>query len=168
MEEYRGEASNGLGEWTETLAAKRTDESPAIDEQLIEEVCARENCKQALKRVKANKGSPGADGMTVQQLPEYLKEQDEGCGLRSGSCGRGGPRVLRNSANGAWVKTWPHKRRVALMVRGGLRTVRHSRLRCPMLTSTRSGFRDGLSVDCLTRRTAGWTRMSGGVGGEEL
>ena len=73
-EEYRGEAPNGLGEGTETLAAKRTVESPAIDEQWIEEVCERENCKQALKRVKANKGSPGADGMTVQELPGYLKE----------------------------------------------------------------------------------------------
>jgi hypothetical protein len=27
-----------------------------------------------LKRVKANKGSAGVDGMTVQQLPEYLKQ----------------------------------------------------------------------------------------------
>jgi RNA-directed DNA polymerase len=40
----------------------------------MEEVCERENCKQALARVKANKGSAGVDGMTVQQLPEYLKE----------------------------------------------------------------------------------------------
>src|ERR1035438_10113480 len=36
--------------------------------------CGRENCKQALRRVKANKGSAGVDGMTVQQLPEYLKQ----------------------------------------------------------------------------------------------
>jgi len=74
MEEDRGEAPKGLREGTETLAAKREDESPAIDEQWIEEVCERENCQQALKRVKANRGSPGVDGMTVQQLPEYLKE----------------------------------------------------------------------------------------------
>jgi RNA-directed DNA polymerase len=40
----------------------------------MEEVCERENCKQALARVKANKGSPGADRMTVQQLPEHLKQ----------------------------------------------------------------------------------------------
>jgi RNA-directed DNA polymerase len=40
----------------------------------MEEVCERENCKQALARVKANKGSAGVDGMTVQQLPEYLKQ----------------------------------------------------------------------------------------------
>jgi RNA-directed DNA polymerase len=74
LEEDRGEAPNGLREGTETLAAKRTDESPAIDEQLMEEVCERENCKQALARVKANKGSPGVDGITVHELPEYLKQ----------------------------------------------------------------------------------------------
>src|SRR5436853_6037312 len=40
----------------------------------MEEVCERENCKQALARVKANKGSPGVDGMTVHELPGYLKQ----------------------------------------------------------------------------------------------
>jgi hypothetical protein len=34
MEEYRGEAPNGLGEGTETLVAKRGTESPAIDEAI--------------------------------------------------------------------------------------------------------------------------------------
>lgn len=74
MEESRSEAPTASGEGTESLAAKRGTESPAIDEQLMEEVCGRGNCKQALARVKANKGSPGADGMTVQELPEYLKQ----------------------------------------------------------------------------------------------
>ncbi len=36
----------------------------------------------------------------------------------------------------------PRKRRAALTVRGGWRIARHSASRCPMLTSTRSGFRD--------------------------
>ena len=74
MEEYRGEAPTGLREGTESCAGKRGTESPAIAEQLMEEVCERENCKQALKRVKANKGSPGVDGMTVHDLPGYLKQ----------------------------------------------------------------------------------------------
>src|SRR6201998_4479884 len=74
MEEDRGEAPKGLQEGTESFAGERGTESPAITEQLMEEVCERENCKQALKRVKANKGSAGVDGMTVQQLPEYLKQ----------------------------------------------------------------------------------------------
>ena len=74
LEESRSEAPTASGEGTESSAGKRGMESPAITEQLMEEVCERENCKQALKRVKANKGSAGVDGMTVQQLPEYLKQ----------------------------------------------------------------------------------------------
>ena len=74
MEEDRGEAPKSLREGTESSRAKRGTESPAITEQLMEEVCGRANCKQALKRVKANKGSAGVDGMTVQQLPEFLKQ----------------------------------------------------------------------------------------------
>jgi len=74
MEGDRGEAPKGLPEGTESSAGKRGIESPAIAEQLMEEVCGRENCRQALQRVKANKGSAGVDGMTVQQLPEYLKQ----------------------------------------------------------------------------------------------
>jgi len=70
----RGEAPKNLSAGTESFAGKRGTESPAICEQLMEEICERENCKQALKRVKANKGSPGVDRMTVQQLPEYLKQ----------------------------------------------------------------------------------------------
>lgn len=74
LEEDRGEAPKGLWEGTESSGGKRGIESPAIAEQLMEEVCERENCKQAWKRVKANKGSAGVDGMTVQQLPEFLKQ----------------------------------------------------------------------------------------------
>ena len=74
MEESRSEAPTASVEGIESSAGKRGTESPAIAEQLMEEVCERENCKQALKRVKANKGSAGVDGMTVQQLPEYLKQ----------------------------------------------------------------------------------------------
>lgn len=74
LEEDRSEAPRACEEGTETSAGKRGTESPAIGEQLMEEVCERENCKRALARVKANKGSGGMDGMTVQQLPEFLKQ----------------------------------------------------------------------------------------------
>lgn len=74
-EEYRGEAPKGLGEGTETRVAKRIAESPAFGSCWMEEVCGRENCLHALARVKANRGSAGMDGMTVQQLPGFLKQQ---------------------------------------------------------------------------------------------
>ena len=74
-EETRSEAPQASGEGSETHTAKRMIESPARNnEQLMEEVCGRENCLQALKRVKSNKGSAGIDGMTVDDLSAYLKE----------------------------------------------------------------------------------------------
>ena len=74
-EELRSEAPMAPGGGSETLTAKRMIESPASNnERLMEEVCERENCLQAFKRVKSNKGSPGIDGMTVDDLSAYLKE----------------------------------------------------------------------------------------------
>ncbi len=70
----RSEAPRDSGEGTETPMAKREAESMAISEQLMEAVCERKNCRQALARVKSNKGSAGIDGMTVEQLPAYLKQ----------------------------------------------------------------------------------------------
>lgn len=69
----RSEAPRDSVGGTESFAAKREAESPA-SEQLMEEVCGRQNCRQALARVKRNKGSAGVDGMTVEQLPAYLKQ----------------------------------------------------------------------------------------------
>jgi len=73
-EEPTGEAPRTEGEGTESLVAKRPAESPAEIERSMEEVVERENLKEALKRVKVNKGSPGVDGMTVHALPDHLKE----------------------------------------------------------------------------------------------
>jgi RNA-directed DNA polymerase len=41
---------------------------------MMEEIVERENLKEALRRVKKNKGSAGVDGMTVNQLGDYLKQ----------------------------------------------------------------------------------------------
>lgn len=74
-QQERSEAPRTADEGTETFTAKRMSESPAgKDERLMEEVCGRDNCLRALKRVKSNRGSAGIDGMTVGQLPVYLKE----------------------------------------------------------------------------------------------
>jgi RNA-directed DNA polymerase len=73
-EEGRGEAPKLIPAGTESSAAKRGIESPAITESLMEEVCEGENCKRALARVKANKGSPGVDGMMVRELPGFLQQ----------------------------------------------------------------------------------------------
>src|SRR5262249_42262026 len=45
-----------------------------MTEQLMEEVCNRENLVRAWKRVRRNKGSPGVDGMTIDDARDYLRE----------------------------------------------------------------------------------------------
>jgi len=69
----RGESPTADVEGTELPMAKRAAEDPTQLESLMEEVCQRDNLWKALKRVQANKGAPGVDGMTVHQLEKYLK-----------------------------------------------------------------------------------------------
>src|SRR5438445_11271862 len=69
-----GEAREAGREETESRPARNDPESPASTNRLMEEVCERENLKEALRRVKANKGSPGVDGMTVGGIADYLKQ----------------------------------------------------------------------------------------------
>src|ERR1700676_1083750 len=59
---------------TEPFVAKPISESPASAEQLMEEVCERENLVRAWKRVRSNQGSPGVDGMTIDGAKDYLRE----------------------------------------------------------------------------------------------
>lgn len=70
----RGEPAGRAGEGPEVLTAKHRTGSPAMSDQLMEEILERENLKKALKRVQANKGAPGIDGVTVDELPDYLRE----------------------------------------------------------------------------------------------
>jgi len=60
----------------ETPTAANGNERSGID-RLMERVVEGGNVKAALKRVKHNKGSPGVDGRTVDELPTYLAEQGE-------------------------------------------------------------------------------------------
>jgi RNA-directed DNA polymerase len=68
-----GEAREAGREETESSGAMNGTENPANTNRLMEEVCERENLKAALRQVKANKGSPGVDGMTVVGIKDYLK-----------------------------------------------------------------------------------------------
>jgi RNA-directed DNA polymerase len=55
-----------------TIASRET-QSPAENVQLMEIILDRQNMVRAYRRVLANKGAPGVDGMTVGQLKSYLK-----------------------------------------------------------------------------------------------
>jgi RNA-directed DNA polymerase len=70
----RGEALDAHHQGTEPPTAKRTSERPAEEDRLMEEVCDRKNLEKAWKRVRANKGGPGVDGLTIDETAEYLRK----------------------------------------------------------------------------------------------
>ena len=74
--------------------------------QLMEEVLERGNLRAALRRVVRNDGSPGIDGMTVKELPEYLKKE--------------WPKIRRQLLNGEY-KPQPVKRVEIPKPGGGIR-----------------------------------------------
>ena len=55
-----------------STAAK--EETSSETTELMKQVVERKNLKEALRRVVANKGAAGSDGMTVDELTPYLKE----------------------------------------------------------------------------------------------
>jgi len=65
----------------EAPRVKRSEEAPTATQGnersgtsgLLELALTRENLQAALKGVKKNKGSPGIDGMTVDELPDHLR-----------------------------------------------------------------------------------------------
>ncbi len=70
----KGEAPSAAAQATEARAAKACLERPAVAGPSMEAVVERENLKRALAQVKRNKGAAGIDGMSVDELPAYLKE----------------------------------------------------------------------------------------------
>jgi group II intron reverse transcriptase/maturase len=59
----RDERAGGLSEQPESIQPNA----------LLAQVLDRANLQRALKQVRQNKGAPGIDGMTVDELPQYLK-----------------------------------------------------------------------------------------------
>jgi len=70
----RGEAPSAAAQETEARAARACLERPAVAGPSMEAVVERENLRKALAQVKRNKGAAGVGGMTVDDLPAYLKE----------------------------------------------------------------------------------------------
>jgi len=69
--EARGEAPKRQRSEEVPTAAHGTGSSRGSD--LMERIVHRPNLQAALKRVKSNKGSPGIDGMTVDELSAHLR-----------------------------------------------------------------------------------------------
>lgn len=65
----------GREDTADLLIAGQPSEHPMFTLNLMEEICERSNLMSALKRVVRNHGAPGVDGMSVEELPQYLKTE---------------------------------------------------------------------------------------------
>ena len=52
-------------------------ERDSAQPELLEEILEKGNLNRAFKRVKANKGAPGIDGITVEETGAYLRENQK-------------------------------------------------------------------------------------------
>lgn len=52
-------------------------ERDSAQPELLEEILDKGNLNRAFKRVKANKGAPGIDGITVEEIGKYLRENQK-------------------------------------------------------------------------------------------
>jgi len=48
---------------------------PNQDDLLLERIFSRENMQEAWKRVKANKGAAGVDGLTIEAFPDFIRDR---------------------------------------------------------------------------------------------
>ena len=72
-----GEGGTGTGACEERQAATAWDQNRALTQHLMEKVAGSANLNQAYKRVKANGGAPGVDGMTVADLRPWIADNRE-------------------------------------------------------------------------------------------
>jgi RNA-directed DNA polymerase len=59
---------------SKSAASERRKDSIHGEEELLERILSRDNLNLAYQKVKANKGSHGVDGMTVDELLSHLKQ----------------------------------------------------------------------------------------------
>ena len=52
---------------------QRNDPKPTFSDDLFEQALSQINLHQAWKQVRANKGAPGVDGITIDEFPEWAK-----------------------------------------------------------------------------------------------
>ena len=64
-------------EYTEAYSPESREVDRKDGADLLEKVLSRDNLNKAYKRVKANKGASGVDGMTVDEALPWLKEHRE-------------------------------------------------------------------------------------------
>ena len=72
-----GDGGTGTAAFEEPQTPAAFDQARALTEYLMERVVERDNLNRAYRRVKANKGAPGVDGMTIRGLRDWIAAHKE-------------------------------------------------------------------------------------------
>jgi len=72
-----GEGGTGTGLLVEQQTLMVSNKTKDLATDLLEKACLRANLNRAYKRVKSNKGSPGIDGMTIDELGDWIRGNKE-------------------------------------------------------------------------------------------
>ena len=75
--EASGDGGTGTGPCEEPQAVTALEQQRALTQDLMERVVSSANLSQAYRRVKANKGSAGVDGMTILDLRPWLADHKD-------------------------------------------------------------------------------------------
>ena len=67
----------GLSTLGQELSMANVERKTKVMSKLLEEILSSDNIALAIKQVKANKGKPGVDKMTIEEVEDYFKENGE-------------------------------------------------------------------------------------------
>ncbi len=95
-----GDGGTGAGTRVEPQALAASDRQPALTQDLMERVASAANLNQAGKRVTANHGASGVDGMTIDGLPPGLADHKD-TAVAHGAAGHRAQERRAHEATGA-------------------------------------------------------------------
>jgi RNA-directed DNA polymerase len=72
-----GDSGTEAEVFEESQAFTASEPPRALTDLLMEEVCHPENLNQAYQQVKSNRGSSGIDGLTIDELPTWIREHKQ-------------------------------------------------------------------------------------------
>lgn len=152
-----GEGGTGPGACEEPQASAAWDHERALTRQLMEEVVGSANLNQAYKRVKANGGAAGVDGMEVTELRAWIAGNREQliASLLDGSYRPQPVRGVQIPKPGGGVRQLGIPTVVDRLVQQAITQVLEPRLD-PTFSASSFGFRPGRSAHDALRQARGY------------
>jgi RNA-directed DNA polymerase len=159
-----GDGGTGAGACAEPQASTAWERQRALTRHLMEEVASSANLNLAYKRVKANKGAAGVDGMTTDDLRSWIAENRERliASLLDGSCQPNTVRGVEIPKPGGGVRQLGIPTVVDRLVQQAILQVLEPILD-PAFSSSSFGFRPGRSAHQALAQARQYVADGGGI-----